>query len=70
MFTICIALAHEKWYISQIHKNHSFNPFKPNRIPRSYQLDEFIFVLMVVGGIFFIRIETLIEDFVSKQWRP
>ena len=43
-------------------------PFKLNGISRSYPLDHVISIVRFVGGCFFPSI--LIEDTVSKQWRP
>ena len=44
----------------------TLNPFKRNEISHSYQLDQSISILRVVG--FFIFIQILIEHSVSKQW--
>ena len=46
------------------------NPFKLNGISHSYQSDQCISVLRVVGKYFFIFIQMLIEHSVSKQWKP
>ena len=47
-----------------------YNPFMLNGISHCYQLAQSISILMVVGWIFFIFIQILIEQSVSKQWRP
>ena len=38
-----------------------FNPFKPNELSHCYQLDQSISILWVVGMVFFIFFQFLIE---------
>ena len=47
-----------------------YNPFMPNGISHYHQLDQSISVLRVVRWIIFHFIQILIEQSVSKQWRP
>ena len=46
-----------------------FNPFMHNGISHCYQFDQCISISRVVG-LYFILIQILIEQSVSKQWIP
>ena len=48
----------------------AFNPLMATGVSHLFQLDESIFNYSVVGMVFFILIHILMEQFVSKQWRP
>ena len=61
---------HSVKYDSSCPYMQKFNPFKLNAISRSYQLDQFISVLKVVGWYFSFFIQILIGYSVRKQWRP
>ena len=54
----------QEWYDTV-----SVNPFKPNGFSHSYQLEQCISVLRAVGIDLFC-IQSLIEQSVTKQWRP
>ena len=45
------------------------NPFEPNEISHSYQLDQSISVLRIVGWYFSFLFKNLQEISVSKQWK-
>ena len=49
--------------------HHILNPFKSNETSNFYQMDQSIFVSIVVGYCFFILFQILIEHPVSKQQR-
>ena len=46
--------------------HHLLNPFKSNETSHFYQMDQTIFIFRVVGVLFFILIQILIEHSISK----